>query len=60
MRRLLIAMAAAVPMLLAAPEAALAQAADGHLVGIVLDQSGASMPGSAVAAENVSTGVIWN
>ena len=60
MRRLLIAMAAAVAMLLAAPEAALAQAADGHLVGIVLDQSGASIPGSAVAAENVSTGVIWN
>ena len=36
------------------------QAGDGHLVGIVLDQTGASIPGCAVAVENVSTGATWN
>ena len=35
------------------------QAADGHLVGIVLDQTGASIPGSTVRAENDATGNFW-
>ncbi len=59
MQPILIA-AAAVAILLTAPDATLAQAADGHLVGIVLDQTGAAVPGCAVAAENVNTGVRWN
>ena len=42
------------------PDRAASQAADGHLVGIVLDQSGSSIPGCAVAAENIDTGVVWN
>ncbi len=53
-------MSAAVTMLWVAPEAARAQAADGHLVGIVLDKTGASIPGCAVVVENVNTGVRWN
>ena len=44
----------------AAPNTALGQAADGHLLGIVLDQTGASIPGCSVAVENVNTGVRWN
>ena len=59
-RRILVAVAAAVAMLWVAPEAARAQAADGHLVGIVLDKTGASIPGCAVVVENVNTGVRWN
>ena len=59
MQPILIAVAA-VAILLTAPDATLAQAADGHLVGIVLDQTGAAVPGCAVAAENVNTGVRWN
>ncbi len=59
MQPILIA-AAAVAILLTAPDATLAQAADGHLVGIVLDQTGAAVPGCAVAAENLNTGVRWN
>ena len=42
------------------PQPVSGQAADGHLVGIVLDQSGSSIPGCAVEVENVSTGVVWN
>ena len=42
------------------PDRATGQAADGHLVGIVLDQTGASVPGCAVEVENPATGVIWN
>ena len=60
MRRLLIVMAIAGPLLLAAPEAVLAQAADGHLVGIVLDQTGGAIPGCSVVVENANTGVRWN
>lgn len=44
---------------LAWPDRAIGQAADGHLVGIVLDQTGASVPGCTVEVENVATGVIW-
>ncbi len=44
---------------LVVPEMVLAQAADGHLVGIVLDQTGASVPGSLISVENKSTGVVW-
>ena len=60
MRRVLAVMATVGAMLWFAPEAALAQAADGHLVGIVLDPTGASIPGCAVVVENVNTGVRWN
>ena len=44
---------------LAWPDRAIGQAAAGHLVGIVLDQTGASVPGCTVEVENVATGVIW-
>ncbi len=60
MRPVLIALAAAAILLLAAPNTALGQAADGHLLGIALDQTGASIPGCSVAVENVNTGVRWN
>ncbi len=60
MRRVLAVMATVGAMLWFAPEAALAQAADGHLIGIVLDPTGASIPGCAVVVENVNTGVRWN
>ena len=42
------------------PQPVSGQASDGHLVGIVLDQSGSSIPDCAVRAENVGTGVVWN
>ena len=60
MRRVLAVMTTVGAMLWFAPEAALAQAADGHIVGIVLDPTGASIPGCAVVVENVNTGVRWN
>ena len=41
-------------------EAVLAQAVDGHLVGIVLDQTGGAIPGCSMVVENVNTGVGWN
>ena len=46
--------------MLSAPGTARGQAADGHLVGSVLDQSGASIPSCTVSVENVATGVRWN
>ena len=45
---------------MASPDAVLSQAADGHLVGVVFDQSGASIPLCTVLVENVNTGVRWN
>ena len=60
MRQRFRAVAAAAAILLIMPDAARGQAADGHLVGTVLDQTGASIPGSAVTVENVNTGVQWN
>ena len=54
------AVAAAAAILLIVPDAARGQAADGHLVGTVLDQTGASIPGCSVIVENVNTGVQWN
>ena len=45
---------------MASPDTALSQAADGHLVGIVLDQSEAAIPLCTVVVENVNTGVRWN
>ena len=50
----------AVAHLLAVPDAARGQAADGHLLGTVLDQTGASIPACAIIVENVNTGVNWN
>ena len=50
----------AIGIMLAAPGTARGQAADGHLVGSVVDQSGASIPGCTVSVENVATGVSWN
>ena len=59
--RLMLAPAAALLVLsLTWPNRANGQAADGHLVGIVLDQSGASIPGCAMEVESVATGVTWN
>ena len=45
---------------MASPDAVLSQAADGHLVGVVFDQSGASIPLCTVLVKNVNTGVRWN
>ena len=59
MRQRFRAVAAAAAILLIVPDAARGQAADGHLVGTVLDQTGGSIPGSAVTVENVNTGVQW-
>ena len=50
----------AIGILLSAPGTARGQAADGHLVGSVVDQSGASIPGCTVSVENVATGVSWS
>ncbi|MDE0126700.1 MAG: carboxypeptidase-like regulatory domain-containing protein [Bryobacterales bacterium] len=51
---------AAIGIMLSAPGTARGQAADGHLVGSVVDQSGASIPSCIVSVENVATGVSWN
>ena len=60
MRLALAGAAALLGLSLGWPDRATGQAADGHLVGIVLDQTGASVPGCAVEVENVATGVMWN
>ena len=60
MRLALAGAAALLGLSLAWPDRATGQAADGHLVGIVLDQTGASVPGCALEVENVATGVMWN
>ena len=60
MRLSLIGAAALIGACWAWPERAASQAADGHLVGIVLDQTGSSIPACAVTAENDGTGVVWN
>ena len=60
MRRLLTVLATVAAMLWIVPETVFAQAADGHLVGFVLDPTGASVPGCAVVVENVNTGVRWS
>ena len=41
------------------PQLISGQAADGHLVGLVMDQSGLSIPGCTVEVENDGTGVVW-
>ncbi len=56
----LFATAAAVALLLTVQNVAFGQASDGHLVGIVYDQIGASIPGGFVEVENVNTGAMWN
>ena len=54
------AAAAVVALLLTVQNVAFGQASDGHLVGIVYDQIGASIPGGFVEVENVNTGATWN
>ena len=49
-----------VALLLAAANSARGQATDGHLLGTVLDQTGASIPRSTVTVVNVNTGASWN
>ena len=46
-----------VPLFVSFSPFALGQATDGHVVGVVLDPSGASVPAAAVELENVATGV---
>ena len=60
MRLVFVGAAALLGLSLAWPDRATGQAADGHLVGIVLDQTGASVHACAVEVENVATGIIWN
>lgn len=60
MRFTITALAALLGLSLIWPDRAKGQAADGHLVGIVLDQTGASIPGCAVEVENVATGITWS
>ena len=60
MRFTLVTIAGLLGLALIWPDSATGQAADGHLVGIVLDQTGASIPGCALEVENVATGVTWN
>ena len=60
MRLTLISTAALLGLLLTWLDRANGQAADGNLVGFVLDQTGASIPGCDVEVENVATGVTWN
>ena len=49
-----------VALLFATANSVRGQATDGHLLGAVLDQTGASIPRSTVTVLNVNTGVSWN
>jgi hypothetical protein len=57
MRKIMAAMAVFFTALLVIPSEAFGQAADGNIVGTVLDASGAAIPNAAIELENTATGV---